>query len=224
MGRVALAVGGIALVGAGIAVGLGWWLPARVGTTTEVDRQVSQQIHTVRINDVGSGDVTIRTGPVATSTVHQKFHYEGDRPGDAYRVDGDQLVLSDCGNNCSVDFDVIVPSGTTVTGKSASGDIRISDTGAVDVSATSGGIRISDAGPVRASATSGNVEVSLADPQDVRVNATSGDVRVIVPADRYQVEGHSTSGDRDIQVVSDPAAPHVLDLTTTSGDVTAHTT
>lgn len=206
MGRVALAIGGVALIGAGIAVGLGWWSPGGAGTTTEVDHQVSQRIHTVRIDDLSSGDVTIQTGPVTAATVHEKFHHGGTTPGDAYRVDGDQLVLSACGHDCTVDFDVTVPSGTAVTGNRHSGTVRIRDTGPVDVSGTSG-----------------DVDVSLTTPEDVRVQVTSGDVRVVVPVDHYRVEGESGSGDRDIQIASDPAASHVLDLSTRSGDVIAHT-
>ncbi|WP_027941422.1 DUF4097 family beta strand repeat-containing protein [Amycolatopsis taiwanensis] len=203
MGRPALAIGGIALIGAGIAVGFGWWNWNR--TTAEVNREVSQQIRTVRF-DVDSGDVMIQTGPVAATTIHQRFHYNRDAvPGDAFTVDGDELVLSDCGHNCSVDFEVTVPAGTAVTGELTSGDVRLRNTGPVDVSATSG-----------------DVDVSLRTAQDIRVRVTSGDVRVIVPPGRYHVSGSSTSGDRQIDVPTDVSGP-VLDISTTSGDATVHT-
>lgn len=209
MGRAALAIGGIALVGVGIAVGLGWWIPTGSQTIAKtIDRPVGQQIHEVQIDDVGSGNVAIRTGQGAA--VQQTFHYDrrgNSVPGDAFHIDGDRLVLTDCGVNCRVDFTVIVPPGTTVTGKLTSGDLTIRDTGAVDVTATSG-----------------NVEVFLASAQDVHVQATSGDIEVVVPADRYRVTGDTKSGERRIDVPTDPAAPHVLDLSSKSGDVTARTT
>lgn len=202
MGRPALAFGGIALIGAGIAVGLGWWSPS----VTELDRQVAQEIRTVRI-DVGSGDVTIQTGPVAATTIHQRLHHDRRaEPGDAFRVNGDELVLSGCGRNCTADLQVTVPPGTTITGGLTSGDIRIRDTGPIDVSTTSG-----------------NVDVALRTPQDIRVRATSGDVRVVVPPEEYRVTGSSASGDRQIEVATAPSAPHVLDISTSSGDVTAKT-
>lgn len=201
MGRPALAFGGIALIGVGIAVGVGWWSPS----VTELERQVTQQIRTVRI-DVNSGDVGIQTGPAGATTVHQRLHRNWRaESGDAFRVDGDELVLSGCGRNCTADFQVTVPPGTAITGGSTSGDIKIRDTGPVDVSTTSG-----------------DIDVAFRNPQDIRAQATSGDVRVVVPPDRYRVTGRSTTGDRQIDVATDPSAPHVLDLSTTSGDVTAH--
>lgn len=108
MGRAALAIAGMALVGFGVAVGLGWW------------------------------------------------DYQGrSRPGDAFRVEGDQLVLAPCGGVCSTDYDVTVPRGTTVTGSTTSGLIRLQETG-----------------PVNVFATSGDIEVTLAEPQDVRAHTT----------------------------------------------------
>src|SRR5213080_2764944 len=150
MGRPALAIGGIALIGAGAAIAFGWPTPS----IATVDDQLTAQIHTVRI-DVASGDVTIRTGDVSTTMIRQRFNYRhGNRPGNAYQVNGDQLVLSTCGDNCSVDFDVIVPSATAVTGKATSGNINLTDTGPVDVRATSG-----------------DVNVSLRTPENVRADA-----------------------------------------------------
>jgi len=197
MGRSALAIGGIGLIGAGVAIGLGWWWPS----SADAEARITEPIHTVRI-DVPSSDVRIRTGDVSVTTVRQRFGYRGTHPGDAFRVEADRLVLTGCGERCSADFDVTVPRGTAVTGQSTSGEIRLEDTGPIDVRATSG-----------------DVEITLREPEDVRANVTSGEIRVTVPDVHYQVRGTSSSGERRIEVVDDPGAQRVLELTTTSGDV-----
>lgn len=201
MGRAALAIAGMAFIVFGVAVGIGWRWPSHASANAEA--HLTQPVRTVRI-DVPSSDVRIRTADGTTTTIREHFSYQGrSRPGDTFRVEGDQLVLSDCGGSCSTDYDVTVPRGTAVTGGT-----------------TSGGIQLENTGPVNVSSTSGDVEVTLVDPQDIRADTTSGDIRVAVPRDRYQVDGSSTSGERRITVATDPAAPHVLDLNTSSGDVT----
>ncbi|MFD2417793.1 DUF4097 family beta strand repeat-containing protein [Amycolatopsis pigmentata] len=199
MGRAALAIAGMALIGIGVAIGVGWWWPSRA----DAEARLTQPIRTVRIDAVSS-TVRIRTADGSATTVHEHFGYHGrSRPGDTFRVEGDQLVLPPCGNSCSTDYDVTVPRGTAVTGSTTSGVIRLQGTGPVDVSATSG-----------------DVDVTLTDPQNVRVRTTSGAIRLFVPHDRYQVTGDSTSGERRIDAATDPSSPHLLELTTTSGDVT----
>jgi hypothetical protein len=216
MARPLLAIGGIALIGIGAAIGLGWWWP----TSAQEDRQVTQRIDTVSL-DTNSGDVHIRADNVATTTVHQRFHYNGSRPNDAFRVTGGRLELTGCGHNCSVDYDVVVPRGATVTGTASSGDVTVDAASSIDVTANSGEVRVRDgAGPVKVQANSGDVSVALAAPQDVQVEANSGDVHVVVPQDRYRVQAQTESGEQKINISTDPAAPHLLDLHANSGDVT----
>ncbi|HJQ44827.1 MAG TPA: DUF4097 family beta strand repeat-containing protein [Amycolatopsis sp.] len=215
MARPALAIGGIALIGVGVAIGFGWWSPS----TSTVDRQVAQRIDTVTL-DVGSGDVHLRAGDVGTTTIHQRFHYNGSQPGDAFAVTGTRLELRGCGDNCTVDYDVVVPRGTIVTGEANSGDITAQGLAATDVTTRSGEVHVTDAaGPVTVHANSGDISVALARPEDVQANANSGDVKVTVPANRYRLQIQTRSGDQDISVENDPAGTHVLDLQANSGDV-----
>src|SRR5439155_14587151 len=116
--------------------------------------------------------------------------------------DGPQLVLNSCDGHCSVDYEVTVPRGTTVVGTATSGNIKLTNTGAVDVRTTSG-----------------NVDVDLSNPADVHAKATSGNIEVTVPNKGYRIQGGTSGGDRKIDISDDPAATHVLDLTTTGGDV-----
>ncbi|MBB2935345.1 hypothetical protein FHX82_002365, partial [Amycolatopsis bartoniae] len=61
MGRPALAIGGVALIGAGVAIAVGWWWP----TTEEATYQVVQPVGGVRL-DVSAGDVRVTARDVAT--------------------------------------------------------------------------------------------------------------------------------------------------------------
>ncbi|TNC26047.1 DUF4097 family beta strand repeat-containing protein [Amycolatopsis alkalitolerans] len=214
MGRPALAVGGTALIGAGVAIAVGWWWPH----TGESVHQIAQPIHTVRL-DTSSGDVRISAADTTTTSVRERFHYAGSHPDEAYRIADGRLLLNGCGRNCTVDYELVVPRGTTITGGGTSGDVRL-DGVAADVTSNSGKLTVENApGPVKAHTTSGDIKISLSTAQDVTADVTSGDVEVTVPDDRYRVNARTTSGDQDIEVPTDPAALHVLDLQATSGDI-----
>jgi hypothetical protein len=251
MARPALALGGIVLIGVGVALAFGWWS----SSTAEADAQMAAPIRSVRLEG-RSGDVAVRAGDVPVTTVHQRFRYRGSRPGDAYAVEGDRLVLRECGWNCTVDYEVIVPRAATVSGHVGSGDIILDGVAAADVSVNSGDMTIREVpgtvraqagsgdlilsgvgqevsarsssgdirgdrlrGRVTARADSGDIELHLDAVQDVTAGADSGSVRLTVPPERYRVQGQSNSGARDIRVVQDPAAARLLDVTTSSGDV-----
>ncbi|WP_186382316.1 DUF4097 family beta strand repeat-containing protein [Amycolatopsis rhizosphaerae] len=218
MGRIALAVGGIVLIGAGIAIATEWnW---HWSTKAQVDRELAQRIDTVQL-DTGSGDVRILAEDVATTTVHQRFSYTGGKPGDAFTVEGGKLVLHDCGNRCDVDYEVVVPRGVAVTGKVTSGETTVRGAAAADVTSTSGNVLVTDAtGPVKVRATSGDVTVAMSMAQNVKVDVTSGNVMVTVPRDRYRVRTGTSSGTQRVDIATDPAGPYELDLNSTSGDVT----
>ena len=121
-----------------------------------------------------------------------------------------------------------------------SGDVTVAGaTGAVAVETTSGNIIVSAVqgtttlratsgdiegralgGAATVEATSGNVELHLTKPAAVKAKATSGDVEVTVPRDRYQVRVDTGNGDEDVSIRSDASATHVLDLTASNGNVT----
>jgi len=234
MARPLLALGGIALIGIGVVVASGFFLDSH----EDNDARLSQVVRSVKI-ETDSGSVHLRTGDVQATTIHRSISYHWKKPGDSYRLDGDQLVLSDCGWNCSVDYDVVVPKGATVSGKADSGSISVDGLVSADVRVESGSVTIHNVdGPVTAKADSGDVigdglrgkvdaqtdsgsvRLTLEVPQDVRAQADSGDVELVVPRDRYRVEGSSDSGDRNIGIAADSSAARTLDLTTDSGNVT----
>ncbi|WP_409493395.1 DUF4097 family beta strand repeat-containing protein [Amycolatopsis sp. cmx-11-12] len=171
MARPLLAIGGIALIGVGVLTGLGWWWPSDAEATSEL----TQSIKSVRVEN-DEGTVKIRTGG-GPAKVHQEFSYRWNKPGDAYRVDGDTLVLAGCGDNCEVDYDVTVPSGVPVTGRVDSGAVDIAGVSTVDISVDSGRVEVRDVpGTVKVRADSGRVELKNIG-QDVDVNASSGAIK-----------------------------------------------
>lgn len=253
--RPRLAIAGLAFIALGGVVWFGWWSPA----TSEATEQVREQVRTVQL-DNGSGDVAIRVADTGTTTVRQHFEYRWGDPEQAYSVEGDELVLGDCGWNCSVDYEVTVPRGTVVTGTVSSGTLSVAGVASADVGANSGDVRISDVrgpvsveadsgsvqlsrvsgrtsvqassgdvegaeltGPVSVDASSGDVQLRLARPQDVRAEASSGSIEVLVPDAGYRVTADASSGERSIDVREDPAAAHTLDLHASSGDISAAT-
>ncbi|SFW55514.1 DUF4097 family beta strand repeat-containing protein [Amycolatopsis australiensis] len=174
MARPLLALGGIVLIGVGLATAFGWgW-----GSDFENTKTLSETIRSVKLEG-DSGSVKIRTGS-GPAKVREKVNYHWrSKPGDTfYRVDGDQLVLTDCGNNCSVDFEVVVPSGVPVTGRMDSGGLDVAGVASVDVEADSGHARIEDvAGLVKLRLQSGGID--LRDVGAVQLHADSGGIKGI---------------------------------------------
>lgn len=170
MARPGLAIGGLVLIGVGVVMGFGAF------SDSEIERQneFTEQVRSVRIDNDSS--VVIRAADVTTTTVHQRVSYTWNEPGETARVDGGQLVLAGCGWNCDVEYEVVVPKGTAVTGKVDSGDVELDGVASADVSADSGDVKIRNvAGAVVAKADSGNVELN-AIGQNVTVQADSGNI------------------------------------------------
>jgi hypothetical protein len=195
MGRPILALGGIALIGVGVALGFGFFSDSTASATG----LVSGTVRSVRI-DQNSGSVHIGVGDVQGATVKQTFHYSFDKPGDAYQLSGDQLVLGGCGSDCRVDYDIVVPTGTTVSGESASGDISLDGVAGADVSTSSGAVDIRRVtGAVTVNTSSGDVTLdSLA--KDVKVKADSGAITGSGLAGNVDVQ--SSSGELKLALVA----------------------
>lgn len=186
MARPLLALAGIAVIGVGVAIGFGGW---GFGSTVSRDATLSQEIRGVKLEN-GSGDVRIRTASGA-ARVHQtlRYHFSG-QPGDAYRVEGDQLVIVDCGRNCTADTELVVPAGIPVTGSSDSGTLDFAGVGSVDVTADSGRAQVRDVpGLVKLQLDSGAAE--LHNVGQVQVHSQSG-----------RIEGDGLRGPVDVSASS----------------------
>ncbi|MFS8104809.1 DUF4097 domain-containing protein [Lentzea alba] len=262
------------------------------------DHVVADKFTSVRVR-AGSGDVAIRfVEGIGETKIHRRVeHAKDNRPsGVAHRIEGSALVLDDCGNNCSINYEIQVPSkeikiealdggsGDAVFEGLAAIDYKIgsgnfkaySIAGNVQVSSGSGDVDVRDIGgdvkagtgsgrfeafrvkgsvtadlgsgdifldqlsgkvlvttgsgnidgrsidnDVTANADSGNVELTFVSARTARVDSGSGDITVRVPntSGPYKVTGESGSGDRKIDVPTDPAARHELKLDAGSGNV-----
>ena len=161
----------------------------------------------------GSGDVMVRTAAIEETRITRVIHRNSD-PGRTYEIKGTVLTIdTDCGDNCSVTYDIEAPAGVEVRGELRSGDIGLTGVGKTNVTVTSGDILDSKAtGEVRAKATSGDINVTDSTGK-ITVLSTSGDVRALNIDGA--VEARATSGDVDIQLTK----TNSVTAQATSGDV-----
>ena len=223
-------VAGLAMIGLAVVIFTGWspwsWASpwSAPWSTMEHREELAAGITAVRM-DVGSGNVMIRTGDRARTslTAHVRTSWWRDE-GPAYQRDGDTLLLTGC-RGCSVDYDLVVPRGTTVSGNSGSGDVVVQGVDEVDVELGSGDVRVRDvSGPVDARTGSGEVTLArVAGPVDVEsssgsisgsslagpvlADTSSGDVTLELTR-AQQVHASTSSGDVDLTV---PAGRYRVD-------------
>jgi hypothetical protein len=158
----------------GLALALSGCRWNSLGKLFSDDSTVSHSIGSVHV-DATAGNVTITAGAGPT-TVHREMHYTDDKPGTTTSVSGNVLNLKGCGDDCTVDYDIHVPLGTTVAGSVDSGSFKLTGLASVDVTSESGNITASDvAGSVRAVSDSGSIRVTGA-KADVTATTESGSV------------------------------------------------
>ncbi len=234
---------GVLVVAAGLAAGgctnFSTLLPPQSVSDTKT---YDQTITSIKL-DAHSGDVSVQgqTGITKTTVVRTIKYRDGSAPTqDTYRFDGGVLTLAgDCGDNCSIDYQVTAPAGLPVSGQTTAGDISLTKVGTVDVGTTSGDVDLSDVtgtikahttngkvtgtglrgGGIQANTTNGAVELTLAEAVDVTARTTNGQIRMVVPDDGYRVSTDTHNGSRKIRITDDPAGKHTLDLNTDNGDI-----
>lgn len=213
--------------------------------TYEDDAALTAKVTAVRLDGIDAGSVTV-DGGTAKPSLARTIHYRDKRPdGPTHRVENGVLILSGCGmSHCSVSYDIKVPAGLPVSGRTSAGAIRLTDVGQVDVTAHSGQIQLDgvagnvrahtsngrivgtglNGGSVDAETSNGAITLTPSKAQSVRAKTTNGAITLTVPAGgRYQVLTHTSNGGRDIGVQNDPAAANRLDLTTSNGHITVKT-
>jgi hypothetical protein len=166
------------------------------------ERTLAGAISAVTITG-GSGSVTISGS--SDDSIHVKRHvrYKDNKPGATDSVQGNTLTLdTDCGQVCSVDYEVTAPRGLRVGGRNGSGDLILSDIATASVEIGSGNIEIRRAsGDV--TATTGSGDVDLADVGGSVTGRTgSGNVRLAGVAGATTVE--TVSGDIDASGLRGP--------------------
>ncbi|MEJ2854819.1 MULTISPECIES: DUF4097 family beta strand repeat-containing protein [unclassified Saccharothrix] len=198
---------------------------------------VTEKVVAVRVQN-GSGRVTVRGSDGATSVeVKRNVEYarNSDKPSMTYRVEGDTLVLDDCGRNCSVDYEVTVPGkDVKVVGNNGSGDVTFERVASVDIEVGSGDVHVRDvSGAVKVLNGSGDVDASniggsfkgevgsgrakVSDMRgEVAIVNSSGDVEVGMAAVQ-PVRAESGSGDVQVRL---PKGTYRVEAETGSGDRT----
>lgn len=140
----------------------------------------------------GSGDVTVRgaTGPVTVDTRSGRTDLSGLTQSAVVQASSGDVQLADIKGDVTVQSQSGDVVGTGLDGKTS----------------------------VRSS--SGDVTLTMATSRDVKVTATSGNVKVNVPKGTpYRVSVRTTSGDQHLNIASDPAATVGMDVGVTSGNV-----
>lgn len=159
-----------------------------------------------------SGDVRVRAGSSGSVQIHAKIYvgdhwFGGRREDDVHAIEQNPPIRQDGNNihieyvnyhNISIDYEITVPTETTVRTKSGSGDQTIEGThGNADVQTGSGDVRLSNLqGEIRVQTGSG----------DLRARQVSGSIR-----------GSTGSGDVEIEELG----PGDIDFHTGSGNITA---
>ncbi|MEU4739092.1 DUF4097 family beta strand repeat-containing protein [Actinosynnema sp. NPDC023658] len=197
---------------------------------------VTDQVTEVRLQN-GSGNVIVRSRSDATETeVRRRVQYpkDSDKPGGvSHRMEGSTLVLDGCGNRCTVNYEVTVPSkDVRITGENSSGDVRLEGLASVDIEVGSGDAVVRDvSGAVRVDNSSGDLEVvgvggdftgrvgsggtRLSDMRGaVTIDSDSGDVDVKIAAVN-SVHADAGSGSLTVAV---PEGAYKVDVDAGSGD------
>jgi hypothetical protein len=176
-----------------------------------------------------SGDVTIRTGPAGSVSIHGKIfvgdHWLfGNRHADVsdieqhppLRQEGNSIRVDDVDtHDISVDYEITVPAETRIRSHSGSGDQTVEGTqGNVDLQTGSGDVKLSRlTGEIRLQTGSGNV----------RAREISGPVRGGVGSGDIELE-ESGTGDVDLHTGSGNITARgiqgALHTETGSGDIT----
>lgn len=181
---------------------------------------VTEPVTAVRF-DVPVGDLHVRVEDGAPLTVRRKINFKVSRPGMTYRVDKGTLVLSGCGENCGIVYDLVLPRELGITGVVGAGKIEIDRAVNVDLRGDVGEIKAYHvSGEVKVAMHTGDVTVSLSKPAGVHANADVGDVTVSVPPGGYRLASRTNSGKADVTVPQDANAPFELAATAGLGNVT----
>jgi hypothetical protein len=177
------------------------------------DHTMSQSIDRVNVADsVGDVTISVGTGPV---TVHRDVHYRDAKPGTTASLAGQTLNIASCGNNCSVDYRIRVPEGTSVTGSLSSGSLSLTGVESADIRSESGSV---DLNGVRANAS------ATTESGSVRASGVGGDLSVRTESGDVDVSGlrgtrtSAQSASGDVTVSTESAQD--VDARTSSGSVT----
>ena len=200
---------------------------------------------TLRLS-ISNGDVAIAASSDGRAHLEGTVNYSLVNARVSWRVVASVVVVSGPScfwlGNCGSDLHLAVPPEEDLHAHLGSGTLNVEDLdGPLHLSTSSGDIRVSDtSGPLALSDSSGDITgavlasstVSASDdsgdirlafnraPTKVEGHDSSGNITVAVPANvAYRVVTHVSSGSSHVDVPTDPASKHFIDLSDDSGDI-----
>jgi hypothetical protein len=181
--------------------------------------------------DVADGDVVIVGGGRRDSVeVQREERYAfGHRPRvEKQPAPGAFGLRSRCPVSvpgpCSVAYRVVVPDNVALEIRTTTGNVSLRGyRGSARVTSAAGAIDISgycgNSLDARASTGAIAVQAECAPPR-MTLRTTSGDIRTVMPAGRYDLDAETSSGEETVRgVIARPDAPYAVQLLSASGDL-----
>ncbi|MET7609991.1 DUF4097 family beta strand repeat-containing protein [Streptomyces seoulensis] len=171
------------------------------------------------------GNIDVVPGDGTGAHVTEKIRYADDKPRTEHSAGGGRLTLTAprC-DDCSVNYTVSVPPGTTLTLDTDGGNITIRGVNGATKARTGGGnVHVIDTAPKTLSARTdgGTIEASLTrPPSSVDAETGGGNITVRLPRGTYAVEATTGGGRTDVSVPTDPDSPHHVRARTSGGNLT----
>ncbi|WP_375003536.1 DUF4097 family beta strand repeat-containing protein [Aeromicrobium sp. CTD01-1L150] len=217
-----------------------WAFAQQVGTTTERDRDTFERA-TDRVTIEGeTAAIDVQGTAEDRVTVDRSIEWARTRPEVVESWQGTDLDVDlDCSgvgllgwvnDVCRIDYRAEVPATAALALTTTTGDIGIDAVaGDVELAATTGSIggTALEADWVSTQATTGSIDLGFSTaPRQIAAEVTTGHIVVTVPDDgtRYHVTGETGTGQREIQIATDPRSDRVINVSTTTGDVTVRYT
>ncbi|MFC5179861.1 DUF4097 family beta strand repeat-containing protein [Actinomadura harenae] len=200
-------------------------------TYTVSEKVTSMKVtgHTGRVEIVGADVPTVKV------TENLRFTKNG-RPDVKHEVTGGALEMSySCpgsislsGHVCEVDYRITVPRALAAELRTDTGAIVVSGmTGSVTARANTGtitgtGLRPVASAHISARTDTGSVRLSMASAAaEVSARANTGHIKIVVPgAQKFAVSADTNTGEKQVNIPTDPGAPHTIKAQTDTGDVT----
>jgi DUF4097 and DUF4098 domain-containing protein YvlB len=161
----------------------------------------------------------------STVSVTERQNYKSAPPHTTHTTDDGTLTLTYNCDDCGVDYDVRVPTGTTVYVTENTGAVSLTGIGGpVTANTDTGTITGTQltAEQARLTTHTGGVRATFSRPPSV-VHATSqtGSVNIAVPrGTRYAVQAGARTGKVNVSVDRADDSPHAITAKTGTGNVT----
>ncbi|MCQ4044272.1 DUF4097 family beta strand repeat-containing protein [Streptantibioticus rubrisoli] len=171
-----------------------------------------------------TGNVRV-TGGGSTVSVTERQNYQSAPPHTTHTTaDGTLTLTYDC-QDCGVDYDVRVPTGTAVSVTANTGDVTISAMGGLVTASTDTGSVTGDrlaSGQAHLTSETGDVRATFDHtPSTVYATSQTGSVHVTVPRGTpYAVQASAQTGKVSVDVTRDDHSPHTITAKAETGDVT----